>query len=214
MTVLRQLFSQPSFVSCDGYSVKNNYQVIINEDGGQDIKNSTLLITDVYDFESSSNPQIVVGRGGAAWRDLVIDNKVSQGNWSVGRGPSKFSNIIVVPILIEVYAEKDIEAENLAWMTTFFIQQFRKEIRDKSSFEHISSFRINSPQPVEMSDKVKTFKIDCDCTVEIGISWLKSSTINIETILQNPCPLSGEFNKFVDASDVRISAKPKINITE
>jgi len=190
--VISSFFAQDCLNSYPGAST-NPYRLICDEDGGISTS-SKIFISDRYaQEEAGRRPQIVVGRGAAVWQDMA------QGDFGQGIGNSSGwldkrvkNDIISVPIEINVYAQNDVEAENIAWSVGYAIKTFEREIRLGSLLYQIQSATIGPAQADKVSDSVEQFVIGMQTGATIALRWQKSTTLTTEQITQGFCKISGD----------------------
>jgi len=192
LSVISSFFAQDCLNSYPG-APTNPYRLTFDEDGGIS-SDSGILISDRYSPEEvGRRPQIVVGRGTASWQDMA------QGDFGQGVGTTSGwldkrikNDIISVPIEINVYAQNDVEAENIAWSVGYAIKSFEREIRIGSVLYQLQSTSIGAPQPNQISDSVEQFIVGMQTGATIALRWQLGTTLTTEQITQGFCKISGD----------------------
>lgn len=192
LSVISSFFAQDCLNSYPG-APTNPYRLICDE-SGEVSPNSGIIISDRYSPEEvGRRPQIVVGRGAAVWQDMA------QGDFGQGIGTTSGwldkrikNDIISVPIEISIYAQNDIEAENIAWSVGYAIKTFEREIRIGSLLYQLQSASIGPAVADKISDNVEQFRIGMQTGATIALRWQLGTTLTTEQITQGFCKISGD----------------------
>lgn len=171
---------------------RNPYLLRCDEDGG--ISNdSGIFITDRFSEEDvARRPQIVVGRGPAVWGDIAIGDKGQGVGTNSGAMDRNKIDTFSFPIELSVYAQNDIEAENIAWAVAYCIKAFEREIRIGSLIYQLDSTSIGPTELSKVSSEVEQFRVTLQTRVTLVVRWLKSTTLTKEQIQQGFCKISGD----------------------
>jgi hypothetical protein len=192
LCVISSFFAQTKLEDYPG-APNNPYQLICDSEGGI-APTSKIFISDRYSTEDTARrPQIVVGRGTAVWRNMVLGDK-GQGvsgaaAWTRER---EYTDSLYIPIEISVYSKSDIEAENLAWSISYCLKAFEREIRIGSLLFNLESSSISSAIPDKVSDNIEQFKIMVQTGATIALRWKKITTLDNEDIQRGFCKISGD----------------------
>lgn len=204
LNVLKLAFSQDRLLEYIG-APKNFHKIFCREDGSIDNEKSGLLLSDEYDTEQKSKPQIVIGRGQLSWSDLVLGDR--DGSSAQFEYPADFKDHVAVPVTFTVYAREQLEAEDLAWAVSLFIKIHEKEIREGSSIGKIESTSIGPATPIKGSADFDTFEVQLQTLVTMSFSWRKMTTLTIDEIKSGICRASGEIYPMY-INDLCVVAKP------
>jgi hypothetical protein len=192
LSVISSFFAQDCLNSYPG-APTNPYRLRF-DDHGDVSTDSGIIISDRYSPEEvGRRPQIVVGRGAASWQDMA------QGDFGQGIGTTSGwldkrikNDIISVPIEISVYAQNDIEAENIAWSVGYSIKSFEREVRIGSALYQIQSTTVGPAVADKVSDNVEQFRIGMQTGATIALRWQLGTTLTTEQITQGFCKISGD----------------------
>jgi len=192
LCVISSFFAQEKLEDYPG-APNNPYRLMCDPDGGIS-RDSGIFISDRYSTEDAARrPQIVVGRGPASWRDMTIgDHGQGIGGTSAWFRDREYTDVLYVPIEISVYAQNDIEAENLAWSIGFCLKIFEREIKLGSLLFKLESTTIGPAIPDKVSDNIEQFKIMLQTGATLGLRWRKTTTLSNEDIQRGFCKISGD----------------------
>ena len=189
--VISSFFAQDDLNIFPG-SPTNPYRLRCDDDGGI-ANDSGIFITDRYDDETvARRPQIVIGRGMATWGDIALGDFGQGINSGLANTRRHKTDTLSVPIPISVYAQNDIEAENIAWAVSFCIKAFEREIRLGSLIFKIESTAIGETSLTKASGEAEQFRIDLETRTTLGLQWVKSTTLTNEQIQKGFCKISGD----------------------
>lgn len=192
LCVIASFFAQDRLEDYPG-APDNPYKLICGPDG--DIApSSKIFISDRYSMgEVAKRPQIVVGRGSSGWQSAVIGSR-GQGvsGYAAWYGEREFLDTISIPIDISVYAQNDLEAENIAWSVAFCLKAFSREVRLGSLLFKLESPSISPAVPDKVSSTIEQFKVVIQTGATLNLRWQKTTTLTKEDIQRGFCKISGD----------------------
>jgi len=169
LQVLESGFSSEHFFTEEG-QLPNPY--LYKKDGKDTALDSKIEIADGFTNElakTDPRPVILCRRvGDLAFADSSI---AAREKWDWWGEYQQFADFLTAPLVFECYARIDVQSEEIAVATAFFLRLFREHIRSRSKLFHLGSPSVGVTQPVKADSKQDLFMTPVPIMTNAVIRW-------------------------------------------